>query len=133
MAEIRKRVGALIIRDGKILLVKIREVNWWSLPGGGIEQSETLEQALSREVMEETNLEVVSAEKYGEFLSDGTRNPGGKRNLTLAFLVQATGTPIARNEISEVKWASVSEALELEKLTQSAEFFIKKLTQEKHL
>ncbi|MDP3742396.1 MAG: NUDIX hydrolase [Candidatus Micrarchaeota archaeon] len=133
MNEIRKRVGAIIMRDGKILLAKIRDNGYWTLPGGGIEENETLENALSREIMEETSLQVVSAQKYGEFLSDGTRNPLRTRNLTFAFLVETTGTPVGQNEISEAKWFSASEALKLEKLAQSAEFFVKKLAKEKKL
>jgi 8-oxo-dGTP diphosphatase len=54
-------VGALIIEEGRILLVERgREPlkGWWSLPGGVVETGESLEQALRREVREETGLEV---------------------------------------------------------------------------
>jgi 8-oxo-dGTP diphosphatase len=54
-------VGAIIIEGEKILLVERgREphAGCWSLPGGVLEVGETLEQAVRREVREETGLEV---------------------------------------------------------------------------
>lgn len=54
-------VGALIIEDGRILLVErggepLR--GYWSLPGGAVETGESLEAALRREVHEETGLQI---------------------------------------------------------------------------
>jgi 8-oxo-dGTP diphosphatase len=56
------RYQAAIIQDGKILLIRHREHEsertYWLLPGGGMEDGETEEEAVKREVREETNLEV---------------------------------------------------------------------------
>ena len=54
-------VGAVIIQDGKVVLVKRRFeplAGQWSLPGGRLELGETLEAGLAREMLEETGLEV---------------------------------------------------------------------------
>lgn len=54
-------VSAIIIRNNKVLLVNRGcEPNkgLWSLPGGSIEPGETVREALAREVLEETCLNV---------------------------------------------------------------------------
>jgi ADP-ribose pyrophosphatase YjhB (NUDIX family) len=52
------RVTGILIERGKILLVKQRVTpgRAWSLPGGRLENGETLEQGVVREVLEETGL-----------------------------------------------------------------------------
>jgi 8-oxo-dGTP diphosphatase len=54
-------VGAVILQDGKVVLVKRRFeplAGQWSLPGGRLELGETLESGLAREMLEETGLVV---------------------------------------------------------------------------
>jgi mutator protein MutT len=54
-------VGAVIVDDGKVVLVRRRHEplkGHWSLPGGTVEVGETLEAALAREMLEETGLTV---------------------------------------------------------------------------
>lgn len=54
-------VGAVIVNDGKVVLVKRRFeplAGQWSLPGGRLELGETLEAGLAREMLEETGLHV---------------------------------------------------------------------------
>lgn len=63
-----KRVGAIIRRDKEVLLIhRFRDgMEYWVLPGGGVEDEETLEEALRREVMEETSLSILSFELIHE-------------------------------------------------------------------
>ena len=63
-------VGAIIIKDGKILAVK-RGANKnkavaykYEFAGGKIEQGETPEQALKRELLEEMNYDIEVGEKF---------------------------------------------------------------------
>src|SRR5262245_12294778 len=54
-------VGAVIVRDGKALIVKRAHEprkGEWSLPGGRVELGESLEDATRREIKEETGLDV---------------------------------------------------------------------------
>jgi ADP-ribose pyrophosphatase YjhB (NUDIX family) len=54
-------VGAVVVSDGKALLVKRAHEprkGEWSLPGGGVEVGESLHDALRREIREETGLAV---------------------------------------------------------------------------
>ena len=54
-------VGAIILKDDKILLVKRGAepgIGKWSIPGGSMEFGETMEEAVKREVKEETGLDV---------------------------------------------------------------------------
>ncbi|GIE80934.1 hypothetical protein Aph02nite_68840 [Actinoplanes philippinensis] len=64
----RRRAAAVIVRDGRVLMVHERSRRsgggeWWTLPGGGLRPGETAEEALRREVFEETGL-VVSNARY---------------------------------------------------------------------
>ena len=56
----RPRVCAAIIRNGKILMVRHQDGGrvYWTLPGGGVIEGESLEQATIREVLEETHLNI---------------------------------------------------------------------------
>lgn len=69
------RAVALIINDGKVLL--IHRINngkeYYVFPGGGVENGETTEQAVLREVQEETSLEVkIEKLLYHHIYDDNT-------------------------------------------------------------
>lgn len=64
--KVRARACGLVVRDHRLLLVKInaptRPEPFWMPPGGGISFGESMEKAVEREVHEETGLRVKSRE-----------------------------------------------------------------------
>lgn len=57
----RVGVGAIVIKEGKILLVKRAappNKNLWAIPGGMLELGETLQEGAEREIYEETNIRI---------------------------------------------------------------------------
>jgi ADP-ribose pyrophosphatase YjhB (NUDIX family) len=51
-------VNVVIVQDTKVLLIKRADAPVWGLPGGAIDEGETVAQAALRETREETGLEV---------------------------------------------------------------------------
>ncbi len=63
-------VGAVVVHEGRILLIKRRKAplrGRWVVPGGTVELGETLEQAVVRELREETGLAVRPLALLGVF------------------------------------------------------------------
>jgi 8-oxo-dGTP diphosphatase len=55
-------VGAVVVRDGKALVIKRAHEprkGEWSLPGGLLELGESLQDAVRREIKEETSLDIT--------------------------------------------------------------------------
>lgn len=60
-------VRVMLIRGGKILLVRQTYMDGWFIPGGRIERGETLEQAARREAREEVGAELKSISLMGAY------------------------------------------------------------------
>jgi 8-oxo-dGTP diphosphatase len=63
-------VGGVVIHEGRVLLIRRGKEplrGRWVIPGGTVELGETLEEALVREMAEETGLEVVPGEMLTAF------------------------------------------------------------------
>ncbi len=85
--------------DDRIVLVKhrARDSSYYLLPGGGVEYRETLEQALVREVSEETGLLV---EIGRPLLINDTIDPRGSRHVVnLTFLATVVGGEITERPL----------------------------------
>ena len=81
------RIGvyALIFDDKRVLLAHRRDIDWWNLPGGGMEIGETVEEAMCREVLEETGLEVQVERLVGVY------SKPQKQEVVLTFRCRVTG------------------------------------------
>lgn len=66
-AFVRPSVRGIIIQDGKVAMVHSLKYDYYKFPGGGMEDGESLEEALLREVAEESGLQVIlpSIREYG--------------------------------------------------------------------
>lgn len=93
-APFRVSVNALIFNHGRILLAHRRDIDWWNLPGGGMEAGETVEDAVRREVREETGLEVET-----EYLV-GVYSKPQKQEVVLTLRCRITGGSLVSTEES---------------------------------
>lgn len=66
------RVSAIIVNKNKVLLIHRKKEGreYWVFPGGGVEENETTEQAIKREVLEETSLKVTNCAYSFDYLDE---------------------------------------------------------------
>ena len=57
--ELKLKVHAVCMHEGKMLIVNHPEWDIWSIPGGTREKGESIEETLKREIQEETNCDVI--------------------------------------------------------------------------
>ena len=103
-------VSAAIFRDGKVLIVRRGRApakGVYTLPGGGVELGETLQQAVIREIREETALDIEPVELVG-FRQAIARDAAGRVErhfVILPFAARYIGGEITLNEeLSEADW-----------------------------
>ena len=95
-------VRAMVIDGaGRIFLVKHSYVDGWHLPGGGVETGETLLTALTRELAEEGNLQLIGQPAlHGIFFNSRM----SRRDHVALFIVRdfrQDGQPMPNHEIIE--------------------------------
>ncbi len=103
--------------DKKILLAKRGTAvfkGYWALPGGKVDSGETIEQAVVREVREETGLHVRIVRKIGDYREIGVQDGIMYNYYATCFLVKPIGGRIRRQkkEIEEIKLVDLKEVPE---------------------
>ena len=107
--------SAAVIRDGKVLVVRRARApanGVFSLPGGVVETGETLHEAVTREVREETGLtiEPVALAGYREAIIRDDDNQVERHFVILPFAARwIAGEPVLNEELSEWRWVDQAE------------------------
>lgn len=108
-------VGAVIVRDGRALLVRRNTEplkGEWSVPGGALELGEKLRPGAAREVLEETGLHVEVGEVLDVFDSIFPDADGRTQYhyVLIDFLcVSIAGEAVAGSDVCEVRWVGDAE------------------------
>jgi 8-oxo-dGTP diphosphatase len=117
-------VGA-VIKDaaGRLLLIKRGHepgAGLWSLPGGRIEPGETDQQAVTREILEETGLQVACGRLVGTAELPGL--DGAVVDVSDYLAVVTGGELAAGDDAADVRWATAAELARLPLTKGLAEF-----------
>ncbi len=106
--------GLLVNEDERIVLIQRESATFhgfWAIPGGMVEEDETIEEALIREMKEEVGVQVKPKEILGIF-SDPERDPRG-RVLSTVFICDYEGDLKAGSDAGRIILCSVKEALSI--------------------
>ncbi len=116
------RPAVVLIKEGKILLLrsKYSSGEFYLLPGGGIEGTESLEETAVREVKEETNYD-IKIEKL-LYLQEWIEKDRGKNVLSVIFLGKIISGKethlldpcLASGHIKGIEWVEINKLHEIE-------------------
>lgn len=108
---LRNRAVAVVIRNGKVLLVRDKGKHHFSLPGGGIRHHESTEGAAIRELFEELGLQATSREMlYVERRKDCDFSGSTSRHKVV--IIETEGKPKLRgHELDKFTWWNMKDSL----------------------
>jgi len=108
-------VDAIIQKSSSILLVKRKKdpyKNQFALPGGFVNEGETIEEAIEREVYEETSLKIHPIDILGVY-SDPTRDPRGHMMTVVFIVLIIKGIATAGDDAKEISWIPIEKINEI--------------------
>ena len=116
-------VGAVVVDHDRLLMVRRGRgpaVGAWSVPGGKVEHGESLLEAVTRELREETGLEGLC----GPLLGWGERLDDDDHFVILDFEATVVGDdqPTAGDDAAEAAWVNLHEVSDLPLVEGLAEF-----------
>lgn len=107
--------GGIVVRDGmagtEVLVVHRPRYDDWSLPKGHLDPDETALDAALREVFEETGYRCAAGPHAG--IAAYTTLAGEHKVVHYWVMTVATGSFRANDEVDEIRWAPVAEAVTL--------------------
>jgi len=110
--------AAAIIENGKILMIRRVDNDKWSLPGGTLDFGESLEECITREVKEETGLE-IQVDKIINIYSNPNilieyANGEVRQEFTTVYKAEKiSGELKIDNESKDIKWIPLIDMLDL--------------------
>ncbi len=97
--------GLIVIKDGHLLVDRKMNSDFYLLPGGRIEERETPEEALYREINEELSTTIVAGSLvYFDTFEDVAANEPDSIIQIQAYFGQLDSQPISASEIVEIYW-----------------------------
>lgn len=107
MTDTKIRAGAIIFNDNKLLLVSAKgRKEFWS-PGGKIEENETDEDCLKRELKEELGVQLVAYKFYKEYIRKSFYHDYMLKSKM--YIVSIEGEPKPTAEIANIHWLTKEE------------------------
>ena len=130
---LRPGVVGCFLHDKKILFLFKEEYNLWQLPQGGIDNQESIEQAIVREMNEELGNDFAASLKVNSLIGDNLVNfPAhnknsrelktdagnnifmeGKKYFFIAIDTDISDLDINKTEFDDYRWLDYEEAIEL--------------------
>jgi O-acetyl-ADP-ribose deacetylase (regulator of RNase III)/ADP-ribose pyrophosphatase YjhB (NUDIX family) len=98
--------------EGIVIIKRSNPPFGWALPGGFVDYAESLEDAVTREAKEETNLDLIQLKQF-HIYSDPARDPRF-HTISTVFTAKAKGTPKAGDDAAEIKVIKSSQINKLE-------------------
>jgi len=127
--------GLLVIKNKKLLLAFSRNKRCFYLPGGKIDSGETAEEALCREISEELNTIITTAQLV--YYTHIAAPAYGELNGTImeqdCFFVKSEINPEATGEIEELKYFSLSEYLRQMNIAPGVVMILEKLSKDGYI